>query len=140
MSTLSRLVLTFALPLATWLLLKAPDLPSSRERITFGVIVFFQLSWIWMRYVTRAFRGDQYTYGVVISALAGISCLIATVTGVAFLFACRSDQIDLQTINYYLYLVWLLCLVFMWALPIASTSPPERLPQRNDRREFDNIS
>ncbi len=140
MSIILRILLTLTLPIGTWLLLNGPSLNSSGVRIVFLVMIFFQLSWVWMKYVTFFFRGDEYTYGIVISSLSAASCIVSTATGVTFLYARQFKVDDFHAINFYIYLVWLACLVLMWALPIASTSSPERLPKKNERREFEKLN
>ena len=139
MSIVSRVLLSLVLPTATWLSLSGPSLKSSGVLTVFLIMIFFQLSWVWMRYVTRLLRGDEYTYGVVISSLSAISCVVATANGAGFLYRRNFNVKDFHEINFFVFLIWLACLVFMWALPIASTSSPERLPNKNERRGFEKL-
>ena len=140
MSIVSRVLLSLVLPIATWLSLSGPSLRSSGVLTVFLIMIFFQLSWVWMRYVTRLLRGDEYTYGIVFSSLSLITCIIATATGAGFLYLRHFNVKDFYEINFFVLLIWLACLVFMWALPIASTSSPERLPKKNERREFEKLN
>jgi len=140
MSIVSRVLLSLVLPIATWLSLSGPSLKSSGVLTVFLIIIFFQLSWVWMRHVTRLLRGDEYTYGIVISSLSAITCIVSTATGAGFLYLRNFNVKDFHEINLFVFLIWLVCLVFMWALPMASTSSPERLPNKSERREFEKLN
>jgi hypothetical protein len=131
-----RLLFSALLPLATWLVLGAPDLAPRGTLVAFGVMAFFELNWLWQRAAFRLFRGDRYTYGHVNTILASAALLLALAIGVAVLVRHGFKIDSWRQLAPWALLGWLVCLVLAWLIPMLTTSAVEKLPSASDRRKY----
>lgn len=131
-----RIIFSFLLPLATWLMMGAPDLAPRGTLATFAVMAFFELNWIWQRATFLLFRGDEFSYSHVNTILASAALILSLAIGVAVLVSHGMKIDSWRQLTPWASLGWLGCLVLAWILPMLTTSAVEKLPSANDRRKY----
>jgi len=134
---LLKLFLTLVLPLGTWFLLGEPSFDQNGAKVVFGVIVFFEISSIWINSIAKFTKSDLFTYGSVIKSLSAMSTIVAVLTGGIYFWLRKLDTYTFREINSLVYLIWLACFSSMWIFPLLTASTVSKLPKPSDRRNFE---
>ena len=134
---LIKIFLTFALSLATWLLIGGPGLDASGSLVIFAFLLLHLLMIIWNRATFKLFGGDDFTYGMVTQSINMLSFFYSVaITFIIFHFYGQSIP-SFDSVPKYLWGALTLGLIGSFAIQMLSTKHVDPLPDRDERRVFE---
>ena len=132
-----KLFLSAILGLIIWLFLGGPSVKDAGSLIITLIVVSHLYVVIWSGPIFRAFKGDEFTYGMVTLGI-NILSLLYTLIATAVLFKIYGNQInDLNTVPKFVWGFMLLGVVFSVLIPMLTTSDVRPLPKKESRRDYE---
>lgn len=135
--TAIKIFLSIVLAFITWLLLGGPDLSKSGNLIISLVIIAHIYVVIWSGPIFRAFKGDEFTYGMATLGINIFSLLYTFATAGALLYIYGNSINDVNAVPKYIWGIMLLGVLFSVLIPMLTTSDVRPLPKKESRREFE---
>ncbi len=132
-----KLFLSAILGLIIWLFLGGPSVKDAGSLIITLIVISHLYVVIWSGPIFRAFKGDEFTYGMVTLGI-NILSLLYTLIATAVLFKIYGNQInDLNTVPKFVWGFMLLGVVFSVLIPMLTTSDVRPLPKKESRRDYE---
>ena len=132
-----KLFLSAILGLIIWLFLGGPSVKDAGSLIITLIVISHLYVVIWSGPIFRAFKGDEFTYGMVTLGI-NILSLLYTLIATAVLFKIYGNQInDLNTVPKFVWAFMLLGVVFSVLIPMLTTSDVRPLPKKESRRDYE---
>ena len=127
------------LPFIIWLLYNGPNLRNTANSFIFGMVILHLYFLIWGRLIFKILKGDEFTYNTITFGINLFSFIITLIGGL-YLFIFYMPIIGFQSLSeipkYYIGYV-LVSIFGCLVIPLLTSDPINKLPNKSDRREYE---
>lgn len=134
----TNIAYSIALPPIIWLVYGMPSLGFPGNAVLFAIVLVHLYVVIWQSAVFEALRGSEFTYGMVMRALNGLSLLTTVVTCGLILLRFHGRVTEMSQVPGFAWGLMALSMLGTLTLPLFSSRDISPLPLASQRRAFEN--